>query len=337
MPPVSIALATYNGARFIQEQLESYSGQTVLPDEVVVSDDGSSDETVRIVTRFAEDAPFAIKILPPGQRLGFSNNFFRVATACSGNLILFSDQDDVWLPNKIERQLQFMGPSVLLSLHCSGLVDEFLNPIGEFTQGIKSTQVFQPLELDPFITGWGNTFMFRRELLQAVPPAARPRQPEASDKPLSHDQWIYTLAAALGQVAHIKEPLILYRQHGNNTFGTAPRTFHQKIKGALSVPIKRYHARAEFYSSMVSIFRDLESSDRGQLSASAKKAREAFEVRLASVNSRIRLHESDRLRDRYRSFLNIYRGRATSQDPNLLLSALKDLTLGVALHTSLGD
>jgi glycosyltransferase involved in cell wall biosynthesis len=337
MPSVSIALATYSGGRFIREQLESFSSQMRLPDEVIVSDDGSSDETLVIVADFAKGAPFGVKILPPGDRLGFADNFFRAATACSGDLIMFSDQDDVWLPNKIERQVGAMLPDVWLSLHCSILVDEFLKPLGEFTQGIKKTRVFQPLELDPFLTGWGNTFMFRREILETIAPSFRPRQPDAIDKPLSHDQWVYTVAAAVGQVAHIHEPLILYRQHGNNAFGTAPRTLRDKVRGALNVPMERYRARAYFYDAMISIFRDLECSNRQGLGEPAKRARVKFEERLSSVNSRIRLHESDRFLERCRCFEEIYgrqfRDAATSSE--LILSALKDLTLGVVLKTSL--
>jgi glycosyltransferase involved in cell wall biosynthesis len=96
MTTISIAMATYNGARFIREQLNSLAAQTELPSELVVTDDGSTDNTIEIVSEFARNAPFPVSVFPGNQRLGFRANFMNCASLCSGDLISFCDQDDVW-------------------------------------------------------------------------------------------------------------------------------------------------------------------------------------------------------------------------------------------------
>src|SRR5688572_21775594 len=98
---VSIALASYNGAKYIGQQLQSLADQTKPPLEVVVSDDGSTDGTPQVVERFAARAPFPVILLEQKARLGFADNFLAAAQACSGKAIAFCDHDDVWLPEKL--------------------------------------------------------------------------------------------------------------------------------------------------------------------------------------------------------------------------------------------
>ena len=98
---ISIAMATYNGARFLPEQLDSFSRQTRLPDELVVSDDGSQDETVAILEEFRARAPFVVRIVHNSERGGHAQNFGFALSHCTGDLISISDQDDVWKPEKI--------------------------------------------------------------------------------------------------------------------------------------------------------------------------------------------------------------------------------------------
>src|SRR3954454_19649281 len=115
----SVALAVWNGERFIAEQLESIAEQSRPPDELVISDDGSSDDTVEIARRFARRAPFDVVIMPNQERIGHSDNFFRAMKACTGDLIALCDCDDVWHPDKLarcERPLQ-LDPSVSLVAH----------------------------------------------------------------------------------------------------------------------------------------------------------------------------------------------------------------------------
>src|ERR687894_3003245 len=99
----SVAMCTYNGARFVAEQLASVAAQTRPPDELVVCDDGSTDETCRLVEEFAARAPFPVRLFVNERNLGSTRNFGRAVALCEGDLVALSDQDDVWHPEKLER------------------------------------------------------------------------------------------------------------------------------------------------------------------------------------------------------------------------------------------
>jgi len=134
-PRVSVAMATYNGARFIAEQLESLSRQTLPPCELVIGDDGSTDDTLNIVEAFARTAPFPVRIHRNPQRMGHADNFLHTATLCSGDLIAFCDQDDVWLETKLARCCQaFQDRDVVLAVHAAHVVDTNLTRLGRRTQ-----------------------------------------------------------------------------------------------------------------------------------------------------------------------------------------------------------
>ena len=98
---LSVALASYNGERYIAEQLDSIARQTRLPDELIISDDASTDSTPAIVHEFAQRVPFPVRFLQH-ERLGSTGNFELAIAACQGDIIFLCDQDDVWYPNKIE-------------------------------------------------------------------------------------------------------------------------------------------------------------------------------------------------------------------------------------------
>src|ERR1700721_1466926 len=93
---VSIAMTTYNGEAHLQEQLDSLAEQRLLPAELVIGDDGSTDDTLNILERFAGAAPFPVRIHKNPKRLGYRANFLNVARRCTSQLISFCDQDDVW-------------------------------------------------------------------------------------------------------------------------------------------------------------------------------------------------------------------------------------------------
>src|SRR5688572_14133745 len=99
----SVAMCTYNGARYLKEQLDSFTVQTRLPDELIVCDDGSSDETCQIVSTFAASAPFTVRLEVNQQTLGSTQNFAKAIQLCRGDLIALCDQDDVWLPGKLDK------------------------------------------------------------------------------------------------------------------------------------------------------------------------------------------------------------------------------------------
>src|SRR3954462_8301868 len=102
-PLISVVLATYNGAPFLREQLDSVLGQSIEDIEIVVRDDGSTDETVEILNSYCTDSRF--RLLSDDRRLGAAKNFGEAAMMARGLYVAFSDQDDIWLPYKLERSL----------------------------------------------------------------------------------------------------------------------------------------------------------------------------------------------------------------------------------------
>jgi glycosyltransferase involved in cell wall biosynthesis len=213
---ISIALATCNGARFIEEQLASLLAQTRLPAEIVVSDDASDDDCVAIVERVAASSPVPIRVFRNDTRCGYADNFFRSASQTKGAWIAFCDQDDIWLPHKLERCAEFFDePDLLAVIHNANLMLGSEKTDIPADPGITATRVVPPLSLHPFRTYLGFSIVFRRELIDAIDFEHRPINQNNTRWKLPHDDWIAFLALALGRVAIVDEPLVWYRRHPN--------------------------------------------------------------------------------------------------------------------------
>lgn len=332
LPHVSIALATYNGAKYIDAQLNSLASQTLLPAELVVSDDGSSDETLTIVRTFALRAPFPVRIVNKKERLGFGDNFLFAVAQCQCDLIALCDQDDVWLPDKLRQGVsRLVADDSLMSLHRLILTDALLAPIGIWDQGITSDRIYEPLELNPW-SGWGNTMVFRRSLATLVTPSQRPRQPEAN-RLLTHDVWLYILAAGLGRVSHIVEPLILYRQHGGNALGMTKPSLGARLRTMATVPVESYRERDVFFGALATTFDALSCHADTTLAARAEAAAALYRVRQGRARLRAEIHNCSSIRDRAAAFWRLYATRDAADHSPLKAaskaSIAKDLVLGV--------
>jgi glycosyltransferase involved in cell wall biosynthesis len=206
MVRISIAMATYNGESFIEEQLESIASQTRQPDELVVADDCSTDTTLALVQRFANRAQFAVHTMRNDKNLGFNTNFERALAHCSGDLIFISDQDDVWFPQKIDRVANKLDqhPDCLALIHDEQILDQKSGQIFERTYfGNQRALGFQDSELVS-----GNCTALRRELLEIL-------QPFPSG--INYDYWIGWMADVLNCRVVLREPLQLYRRHASNS------------------------------------------------------------------------------------------------------------------------
>jgi glycosyltransferase involved in cell wall biosynthesis len=232
---VSIAMGTYNGERFIEQQLESLRQQTHRPAELVVRDDGSSDGTLELVRGFAELMPFQVHI-HRGERLGFGDNFLVAAGLCSSPLVAFCDQDDVWEVTKLARCVAaFEADDVDVVVHSSRVVAESLDPVPQRYPDIRRSYCTRPGQFDPWMSIPGFTMVFRKRLLDLLDPSVRPPS-KAPGMMMSHDEWVYFLGAVYGRVAFLPDVLALYRQHEANLFG-----FHA---GAASVgPLEKAASR----------------------------------------------------------------------------------------------
>ena len=216
--PVSVAMATYNGAKYLAEQLDSIAAQTTLPLELVISDDGSTDETLSIAADFAKRSPFPVQIRRNERTLRYARNFREAAQRCRGDLIAFSDQDDWWSPDRLEKCVaRFKDPDVLLLYHNASLVDGERRKTGTLYDRETEQRALDLKPLGPWNHSYGLVQLFRSELRQFddLWDESLSHITEPQDI-LTHDQWYFFLAEALGRVEFLDEPLVEYRQHGSN-------------------------------------------------------------------------------------------------------------------------
>jgi glycosyltransferase involved in cell wall biosynthesis len=204
-PTISVALATYNGSAYLGEQLASLADQERRPDELVVCDDGSTDGTIELLERFAQTAPFRVRIHRNERNLGVLKNFEKALSLCEGDLVFLSDQDDVWLPDKIADVVRVFEetPGAFAVINDKLIADENLVPTGATMLG--NIRGFGSPDGN-FVAGCCSAF--RREWLQIALPIP--------DGAIAHDTWLVGLAHRLGVASIREKPLQYYRRHGSN-------------------------------------------------------------------------------------------------------------------------
>jgi glycosyltransferase involved in cell wall biosynthesis len=227
MISVSVAMATYNGERFIREQLDSLAAQRHLPSELVITDDVSTDGTVPIAQQFAKAAPFKVHIHRNDTRLGYRANFMRAASLCTSELIAFCDQDDIWSPRKLALCIKpFQNPAVLLAYHNAEVVNEAGEPFANLDH-FASPPMMPPLSSCPMRDtqyALGFTQVFRRSILELSDLWEMSLDYKDLRERLAHDQWVFFISSVFGSVVYRDQALVSYRQHGCNLTGWARPT-----------------------------------------------------------------------------------------------------------------
>jgi glycosyltransferase involved in cell wall biosynthesis len=245
---VSVALCTYNGGRFLAEQLESIAGQTRVVDEIILCDDGSGDDTVAIALR----SPLPIRVMRNDTRLGVTKNFEKAISNCSGDVIFLCDQDDRWMPNKVARLLESLDqPRVDLAFSNAQVVDEHLRPLGyrmwdsvwfdaAEQRKVRAGQAL-PVLLRHAIAA-GSTLAFKATYLPLLLPIP--------NLPHSHDIWITLLLGCIGRIDPVDEDLIKYRLHGGNEVGMRHYGLMDQIKMARhQISTRAFAYLAELHSA----------------------------------------------------------------------------------------
>lgn len=243
MRKISIALCTYNGAKFLREQLDSFLSQTRLPDELVVCDDFSTDQTVQIIKDFTQKAPFTVRFFRNERNLGVIKNFEKAISLCTGDIIFLSDQDDYWMPNKIALILEEFVKSEDIGMVFSNteLVDEQLEHIGLYLSDLTFTDEMRRLDgSDKFLEELlkrnyftGATLAFRSHFRETFLPF-----PENIPE-MIHDAWIAFVIYISAQYSYINTPLIKYRQHSRQQLGLTTGNSMEKLN------------RSEFFSFLL--------------------------------------------------------------------------------------
>lgn len=240
---LSVALCTFNGALYLREQLDSLLRQTSPPTELVLSDDGSSDASVSIVTEFARAAGMRLVVAPTHTRLGVVQNFNLALSLCSRQYVALSDQDDVWLADKLATALAVMhegeaqyGTSCPLLVHTDLIVmSADLRPISSLFR--RSAGLHNPSPDDALTIlltqnfATGSTMLVNRPLLECALPIPK--------EAVVHDWWLALVAASCGHMLYLDRPTIMYRQHGSNAIGVHTTTMAASLKRIIAHPVSR--------------------------------------------------------------------------------------------------
>lgn len=216
---ISVCMATFNGERYLKEQIDSILPQLQEDDELIISDDGSTDETLMILKQYETDP--RVRLLT-GPKRGLIKNFEHALSMAKGDIIFLSDQDDIWLPNKVARVIATFNaqPKCLAVLSDLQITTEDLKIIEPSFFAAKKVKVgiIHNIIRNTYI---GAGLAFRKELLkQALP---------FPNKLPMHDMWLGLLAGR--QVLLLPEVLTLYRRHGDNASELETTTsFTQKLR-----------------------------------------------------------------------------------------------------------
>jgi len=251
---ISIALCTYNGGRFLAEQLASIGAQTRPPDELVVCDDASADDTVAIARAFAARAPFRVRVEVNPTNLRSTANFARAIGLCTGDVIALSDQDDVWLPHKLDTLARALAaaPDAGFAFTNAAVVDDRLVPLGyTLWDAIR----FGRAEQERFRRGGAFAGLLRKYRVTGATMAFRTAYRDLI-LPIPcdwvHDAWIALVIAAVAPCVPVAECLIRYRQHPAQQLGEAKRGLYGQYRVARTMTRATYEAVAARYADALS-------------------------------------------------------------------------------------
>lgn len=249
LPLVQILLSTYNGGKFLEQQLDSIIKQSYKNWRIVIRDDGSKDNTVDIIKSYVNKYCDKIIFIEDNyEHLGACQSFSRLLHYTSADYIMFCDQDDIWLPEKIEvsvmkmKELEATYNNVPILVHSNlKLIDSDLN--------IISNSFWKYQKLNPKLIGINNliiqnnvtgcTMMINKTLKELCA--------EIPEKAIMHDWWIALVTSAFGVFGYINRPLVLYRQHDKNDIGAKKYSFFSYFKRL-----------GKFYDSMKSNYEIIE-------------------------------------------------------------------------------
>lgn len=217
---ISVAMTTYNGANYVAQQLESILNQTVPVDEIIIYDDGSTDQTAQVIADLNNPK---ITYVVNDKNVGYIKNFHQAISKCRGDYIFLSDQDDIWVFNKVERMIEAMDKEEA-DLICSNFslidgqgkpIDKTSYPKNRFFKEIdEKTDFLIPIDFDYIVYGnviQGATFCINRTVQELYV--------KLNNNLVYHDHQLLLVASKIGKALFLNVELIQYRIHSNNTIG----------------------------------------------------------------------------------------------------------------------
>jgi glycosyltransferase involved in cell wall biosynthesis len=277
IPTVAVVVATYNGATYLREQLESIVQQTYKPSQIIIVDDDSLDDTLQVANNFAAHHS-EVLVVQNETRLGYIKNFEKGMLLANCNYIALSDQDDIWMPNKLEVLIHAIG-NQMLAYSDSELIDAQGNLLNQ-KMSSKKNQLAYHTPIMYTIGAWapGHAMLFKKELIdKAVPFPAL----------VTHDFWLGFVATCYSTMVYVNEPLVHYRQHTQNAIGadttknkTTSLTMAQKKQKARARMELLYHKVKETGHPHAAVFEKINTSYASfSLSNNFKRAKLFFDYR----------------------------------------------------------
>ncbi|XOB61352.1 glycosyltransferase family 2 protein [Campylobacterota bacterium DY0563] len=250
---ISVAMCTYNGGKYLKEQLDSIINQTYKNIEIIICDDGSTDNTIDIIKNYSKKYNF-IKLFQNETNLGFVKNFEKSISLCKGDYIALADQDDIWKVNKLEVFLCEIGDNLLIYsdaiiMDGEGTIsnNELIRPKGNLVKG-RCNKAFLFTNCVS-----GNTLMFKKELIKDIVPIP--------EKITYHDIWIAFVASSLGTITFTQEALTYYRRYAEQITSTREKNYKSFIDRFQTKKASNLKSAKDIIDNL-SIFETLEYLDK---------------------------------------------------------------------------
>jgi glycosyltransferase involved in cell wall biosynthesis len=249
---ISVAMCTRNGAKYLETQLRSIASQSVLPDELIVCDDGSTDQTRSRVEDFINNAPFPVRFHTNPEALGPAKNFEKAIRLCNGEIIVLADQDDEWKRTKLEtlRQVFENNPDAIYAFSDAELMDDTGTPLGQTLwdavglrknlERFSGDRQLEVLLRHNIITGAAMAFRASfRDIALPIAPG------------WMHDYWLVLVASLISSGIPVSEPLFMYRQHPGQVCGWRKKTFFQVFKDSLHTGKENWAEKVEQFKGFL--------------------------------------------------------------------------------------
>lgn len=249
---ISIAMCSYNGERFIKEQIDSILEQTYMNFELIIVDDGSKDNTIKIIKEY-QSKDSRVKLFQNEKNLGFVKNFEKAISLCTGEFIALADQDDIWKKNKLEvflkninENMLIYSDAILIDEHSKETGNQLIRPDGNLVKGKcnKSFIFYNCVS--------GNTLMFKKELVKDIIPIPKDIT--------FHDIWIAFLASTNGTITFTDEPMTYYRRYNEQVTKNVKKDY-KSIRDRLNKKQNSYLLHAENLVNYCKAFRNVKNID----------------------------------------------------------------------------
>jgi glycosyltransferase involved in cell wall biosynthesis len=259
-------MCTYNGAHYLDEQLNSICGQHRPPDEIVICDDQSTDSTPQILETFQSRAPFSVRLVSNSARLGSTSNFDKAIRLCSGDIIALADQDDIWKEEKLKRleSVFLSDPGVTYIFSDGDVIDERGRPVGCSmweSLGFSSASLCTDFDKSQVAfllkhnVATGAAMAFRSSLTTMAWPIPTT---------WLHDHWVALLGSTFGRGTAYPDRLIMYRQHQAQQKGVRKSTLTEKYRQSLGTDSTLLDHKIERHKELVDRIGRFESSSHAR-------------------------------------------------------------------------